>query len=59
MVIIYPFTEDVGLADEIVDAELISTDKPWSKISRGAINCMEERREEAAGELMELCKIPG
>ena len=36
MVIIYPFTED-----EIVDAELISTDKPWSKISRGAINCME------------------
>ena len=41
MVIIYLFTEDLGLEDEIVAAELISTEKPWSKISREAINCME------------------
>ena len=56
MVLIYP----VELEDEIVDAE--STDKPWSQISRGAINCMEHFlvvRQEAAIELIELCAIPG
>ena len=42
MVIIYPSTAHAGLEDEIVDAELISTDKPWSEICRGAINRLED-----------------